>query len=278
MNLIGNTPMVKIDGVFAKLENKNPTGSIKDRIAYYILKQAEKNKELKKGSEIVELTTGNTGISFAMLAAIKGYKLTVVMPEFVSEERKKIIEFYGGKVVLTPAKENMKGAKKVYEELLKKKKAWTPNQFENKYNIMAHKKTAKEILSQKPDIDVFVAGVGTGGTLIGIAKELKKKKVKIVAVEPKESAVMSGKKPGIHNIQGIGEGFVPPIVEKNMDLIDEVIEVSSKDAFKESKRIAREHGIFVGISSGANLLAAKKFKGNVVTVFPDSGERYLSLC
>ncbi len=202
------------------------------------------------------------------------------MPESMSIERRKIMRSFGAKLILTPAEEDMVGAVKIYKELVKKNPdAWLPKQFENPDNVRAHELgLGKEIIEQAPDIDVFVAGVGTGGTLIGIAKALKKHNpnIKIVGVEPAESAVLSGKKQGLHKIQGIGEGFVPKIVQDNLHLIDKIIKIKSEDAIKMSKTLAKKHGILVGISSGANLLAAKQLKGNVVTIFPDRGERYLS--
>ncbi|MBU4204909.1 cysteine synthase A [Patescibacteria group bacterium] len=291
LDLIGKTPLLKIPTkekrttIWAKLETTNPTGSIKDRMAWFIVKKAEEGGELKPGSKIIEVTSGNTGISFAMIAAIKGYKFIAVMPKSVSVERVKMMKFFGAKVILTPAKDDIAGAIKKYKELIKKEKnAWLPRQFENPDNIAAHRKgIGEEIISQTGGkIDAFVAGVGTGGTLIGVAQALKKvnPKIKIIAVEPLESAVLSGGESGSHQIQGIGEGFIPKLVEENRHWIDEVIRIKSKDAISMGKKLARDYGILVGISSGANVLAAikisKKFK-NIVTVLPDRGERYLSL-
>jgi cysteine synthase A len=282
-NLIGNTPLVKVDGILAKLETTNLTGSIKDRMAWYMIKKAEERGELKKRSKIIEVTSGNTGISFAMISAIKGYEFIAIMPESMSVERRKLMEAFGAKVILTPATEDMAGAVRKYNEVIKNDKSiWLPKQFENKNNIEAHEKgIGLEILKQtKGKIDAFVAGVGTGGTLIGVAKALKKfnLKIKIIGVEPSESAVLSGGKSGMHKIQGIGEGFIPKIIGDNLGLIDEIITIKSEDAVNMSKELARKHGFLVGISSGANFLAAKKIKKrykNVVTVFPDRGERYL---
>jgi len=290
LDLIGETPLLKIPingqggTIWAKLETTNLTGSIKDRMARFIIQKAEERGELKPGNKIIEVTSGNTGIAFAMIAAIRGYKFTAVMPESASIERVKMMKFFGADVVLTPAEEDMAGAVKKYEELVEKNKdAWLPKQFENSDNILAHREgTGKEIVEQaKGKIDAFVAGAGTGGTLIGVAQALKEINpgIKIFAVEPAESAVLSGEKPGHHKIQGIGEGFIPKILEENRHLIDGVMTIKSEDAISMSKKMARDYGILVGISSGANILAArelsKKFK-NVVTILPDRGERYLS--
>ncbi len=284
LSVVGNTPLLKIGNIFAKLETTNPTGSVKDRMAFYMVKKAEERGELKSGSEIIEVTSGNTGIAFAMISAIKGYKFTAIMPESMSIERRRMMKAFGARLVLTPAREDMAGAMNKYKELINKnKKAWLPSQFENPDNIAAHREgLGQEILKQmNGKIDVFVAGTGTGGTLIGVAQALKKvnPKVKIIAVEPSESAVLSGKKPRIHKIQGIGEGFIPKILMDNIGLIDGVITIKSKDAINKRKELATKNGILVGISSGANILAAlalsKKYK-KVVTILPDRGERYLS--
>lgn len=283
LKTIGNTPLIKIGGIHIKLETTNATGSIKDRMALYLLQKSEQKEEIKKGDTIIEATSGNTGIAFAMLSAVKGYKFIAVMPESMSVERRRMIEAYGGKIILTPAEEDVAGALKKYQEILKtKKNVWTPKQFENPDNAAAHREgLGKEILKEVPKIDAFIAGTGTGGTLIGVAQALKRvhPQAKIIAVEPAESAVLSGDPPGLHKIQGIGEGFVPKLVKDNIGLIDEVITIKSKDAIKMSKILAKKYGVLVGISSGANFLASlqakKRFK-NVVTVFPDRGERYLS--
>lgn len=282
LETVGKTPMIEIDGILAKLETTNPSGSIKDRMAWYMVKKAEKKGELNPGMKIIEVTSGNTGISFAMIAAARGYKFTAVMPENMSQERIKMMKAFGAEVILTPAKEDIAGAMRKYEEIVKKNPdAWLPKQFENPDNIEAHEKgLGKELVEMNPD--AFVAGIGTGGTLLGVAKALKKAnpKVKIIAVEPAESAVLSGGKSGIHKIQGIGEGFIPKIVKDNMNLIDEVIAVKSDEAIAMSKELAKRYGIMVGISSGANIVAAKRLKKkykNVVTVLPDRGERYLSI-
>ncbi|MCD6227187.1 cysteine synthase A [Candidatus Micrarchaeota archaeon] len=283
--LIGKTPMVKVDGILAKLETTNPTGSIKDRMVWYMVKKAEERKELKPGMEIIEVTSGNTGISFAMISVVKGYKFTAIMPESMSIERRRIMRLFGAKIILTPSKEDMAGAMRKFKKIVKKKKnVWLPRQFENPDNIKAHESgIGREIGEEtKGKVNVFVAGVGTGGTLIGVAKALKKENpnVKIVAVEPAESPVLSRGKSGLHKIQGIGEGFIPKLVQENIDLIDEIITIRSEDAINMSKELARKYGLLVGISSGANFLAAKQLRKKyqkVVTVFPDRGERYLSL-
>lgn len=286
LQAIGDTPLFKIDGVYAKAEMFNPSGSIKDRMAYHVIQKAEERGDLKPGQEIVELTSGNTGVALAMVSAIKGYKLTVVLPEYSSADKMRMIRIYGANLVTTPAGEGFLGAKKKYDQLcLEKPGAWLPKQFENTDNIEAHRLgTGQEIIRQMNGrVDAFVAGVGTGGTLIGVAKALKKAdpKVRIFAVEPSESPVMSGKKPGRHRIEGIGDDFIPKIIADNRDLIDEIILIGSDDAIKAAEELAEKHGILVGISSGANLLAAKQIKmkykyGKVVTILPDGGERYLN--
>jgi cysteine synthase len=282
--LIGKTPMINIDRILAKLETTNPTGSVKDRMAWYMIRKAEERGELKQGMKIIEVTSGNTGIGFAMISAVKGYKFIAVMPESMSIERRRMMHAFGAEIVLTPAFEDMGGAVTKYNELVEKNPdAWLPRQFENTDNLDAHQYgLGKEIIEQtKGQIDAFVAGIGTGGTLIGVARALKKvnPNVKIIGVEPAESAVLSGGSPGLHKIQGIGEGFIPKLVQENRDLIDEVIFVKSEDAINMSKELANRYGLLVGISSGANILAAKKLKKrfeNVVTILPDRGERYLS--
>jgi len=294
METIGNTPIVKLEkinstnsNIYVKLDNLNPSGSIKDVMVFWMIKMAEKRGELKKGSRIIEVTTGNTGISFAMLSAIKGYKFTAVMPEHMSIERRQIMKAFDAEIVLTPKEQDMPGAIKKYNELTKQyPDAWLPKQFENYDNILAHKNiTGKEIIKQLGNkVDYFIAGAGTGGTLIGVAKALKEvnQNVKIICVEPAESAVLSGKKPGLHEIQGIGEGFIPEILKDNLELIDEVIQIKSEEAIKMAVKLAKEEGLLVGISSGANALAAlqmaKKINQNqtIVTILPDRGERYLS--
>ena len=289
---IGKAPIIKVKNIpkganiFAKLELINPTGSIKDTMAAYMMKKAKERGELIKGMDILEVTSGNTGIAFAALSAMHGYKFTAVMPEGMSGERIKIMKAYGAKVVLTPKEQDMAGAIKKYETLAKKmKNAWLPKQFENPDNINAHKNiTGKEILSKMKRVDAVVAGIGTGGTLIGVAQALKKihQHAKIIGIEPEESAVLSGKKAGRHNIQGIGEGFIPKIVDNNLNEIDEIITIKTKDAEKMAALIAKKEGLLVGISSGANLLGAIKTSKkigkdkHILTFFCDRGERYLS--
>lgn len=284
LNTIGNTNLLKIDNIYAKLETTNPTGSIKDRMAWYIIKDAEKKGQLKKGSKILEVTSGNTGIALAMISALRGYKFTAIMPESMSVERRRMIKAFGAKLILTPAKEDVAGAVKKYIELIKKDKTyWLPKQFENQNNIMAHQTgIGQEIIKQmNGKIDAFVAGAGTGGTLLGVAKALKaiRSKAKIFIVEPDESAILSGKKAGQHKIQGIGEGFIPKLIQDNMNLIDDIITIKSEDAIKMKNQLAKKYGLLVGTSSGANFLAAKKLSKKykrVVTVFADRGERYLN--
>ncbi len=272
--------------ILAKMENFNPSGSIKDVMALYMVDRAEERGLIKPGSKIIEVTTGNTGIAFSMISALRGYKFTAVMPENMSLERRKIMEAFGAQIVLTPAAEDMKGAIERYRQLTEENPdAWLPNQFGNPHNVDAHREiTGRSILEQIDEkIDAFVAGVGTGGTLFGAAQALRREMpdVRVVAVEPYESAVMSGEKAGMHEIQGIGEGFIPDLVR--MDEIHQVIKIRSQDAKDFMKKLAHEEGLIVGISSGANVLAALQVGEEmgpgktVVTILPDSGERYLSM-
>ena len=288
---IGNTPLLQIsEKIFAKLETGNPSGSIKDRMAQFILDRARERGELMPGSIIVEATSGNTGIAFSMLAAERGYKMIVVMPSNMSEERKRMMRAFGAQIVeVGPG--DFEGAVKERDELARKLGAFNPNQFANSDNTLCHEMTTgAEIITQMseaigPDapIAAFVAGTGTGGTLMGLRAALIKKfpSVKTVAVEPVESAVMKGGEPGPHFIQGIGDGFIPEIVK--MDFVDEVITVSSDDAIARMRRLSLENGLFVGISSGANVLAAERYiekhkpTGFIVTILPDRQERYFSL-
>ena len=293
LDLIGKTPLVKLHKVndtgseiWAKVGALNPSGSIKDVMALYMMDMAEKRGELKPGARIIEATSGNTGISFAMLAQLKGYKFVAVMPEYMSQERIQMMEAFGAEIVLTPAAEGFAGAMKKFEELAKEHPdAWLPRQFDNPDNTAAHREiTGKRILEEiDGEIDAFVAGVGTGGTLMGVAEALKRvyPNVKIVAVEPAESAVMSGDDSGYHKIQGIGPGFIPSLI--NMDLVDSVVTVSSEDAITMTRSLMREEGLMVGISSGANVVAALKVAGEIgdgktiVTVLADRVERYISM-
>lgn len=292
IDLIGNTPLIEIQigipntKVLIKLESYNLTGSIKDRMAFYMLKQARKKGELKKDSTVIEATTGNTGLAFAALSAIFGYKMIAIMPENMSIERIKMLKLYGARVVLTPEKLGPKGAIDERDRLVKSlKNSWTPSQFSNPDNIRAHQLgIGDEIIRQYTGkLDYFVHGIGTGGTLMGVAKAIKQHQpgIKIIAVEPKESAVLSGKKAGRHNIQGIGEGFIPSLVD--VDLIDDVVQISTKEAIEETKLLLKTNGLFVGFSSGANIAGIKKIvKRNIrpaaiLTIFADRGERYLSV-
>ena len=293
LDLIGKTPLVRLHKVnstgstiWAKMDALNPSGSIKDVMALYMMDVAEKRGELKPGAKIIEATSGNTGISFAMLARIRGHKFVAVMPEYMSQERRQMMEAFGAEIVLTPAAEGFAGTMKKFEELAEEDPdAWLPRQFDNPDNTAAHREiTGKRILEDISDrIAAFIAGVGTGGTLMGVAEALKKvyPNVKIVAVEPAESAVMSGDDSGYHNIQGIGPGFIPGLV--NMDLVDDIIAVSSEDAMSMTRNLMREEGLMVGISSGANVVAALRLAGEmgggktIVTVLPDRVERYVSM-
>ncbi|ABY92075.1 MULTISPECIES: cysteine synthase A [Thermoanaerobacter] len=292
--LIGNTPMIRLNKivpenaaeVIVKLESFNPGGSVKDRIALNMIKRAEEEGRLKPGGTIVEATSGNTGIGLAMVSAVKGYKLILVMPDTMSIERRNLLLSYGAELVLTPGAEGMKGAIKKAQEILELNPDYIIlDQFKNSANPEIHElTTAKEILKDTNGIvDAFVAGVGTGGTISGVGKVLKQynKDIKIFAVEPEESPVLSGGKPGPHKIQGIGAGFIPDTL--NLDVIDEIIKVKERDAFEMSMKLAKQEGILCGISSGANVFAAIEVanrigKGKrVVTVLPDTGERYLSM-
>jgi len=292
--LIGNTKVVKLSHIgdkkgiiHLKMSLLNPSGSIKDVMAAYMLKQAEKNKLIKPGGKILEVTTGNTGIAFSMLSSVKGYEFISVMPEHMSIERRQMMKAFGARIVLTPKELDVAGAIDRYEELKGVyPDAWFPNQFGNTDNIEAHRVyTGSEILKQvQGKIDFIVAGVGTGGTLIGSATAIKDKypDCRVVAVEPEESSVLLGGSAGMHGIQGIGEGFIPEIVENNRDMIDSVISVSTTQAMDMARRLAIEEGIMAGISSGANLFASLKVLeenpgARIVTIAPDRGERYLNL-
>jgi cysteine synthase len=286
---IGNTPLIKIsEKLYAKAELFNPTGSIKDRPASYILNHAEKNGTLKKGDTIIEATSGNMGVSFAWLAAERGYRCVIVMPSNMSEERKKTLEYYGAELIEVPAGE-FDTAISLRDKLAEENGWFNCNQFANPLNIESHRETtAKEILkdvnygkSWFKTVNAFVTGTGTGGTLMGAGLELKKHIpiIKIVAVEPEESPVMSGGEPGLHGIQGIGDGSKFLV---DLKVVNEIMVVSTEDAKNRAKRLAKEHGLFVGISAGSNILAAERWieknnpSGIVVTFLCDRGDRYFS--
>ncbi len=291
LQTIGNTPLIRLNSItakdgksriYVKAEFMNPGGSIKDRTAYFMLNEAEKRGVIKSGTVIIEPTSGNTGIGLALFCAVRKLKLILTMPENMSKERVRTLSAYGAEIVLTDKSKGMAGAieeaerlKAVYPD------SFIPSQFDNEDNLKAHyESTAKEILRDLPTVSAVVAGVGTGGTLCGIAKKFKEEKInaKIIAVEPKNSAVLSGEEKGAHNLQGIGAGFIPTIVD--VDLFDEIIKVSEEEAYEFARRLAKEEGIFAGITSGASLCAgvkiSEKVKGDIVVIIPDTGSRYLS--
>ena len=292
--LIGNTPLVKLNKIakdveakiVGKLEFFNPCGSVKDRIGVSMITEAEKKGLLKKNSVVVEPTSGNTGIALAFVCAVKGYRLVLTMPDTMSIERMKMLEAFGAEIVLTPGSEGMKGAVKKAEEIVKKNcKAFMPQQFNNPANPEIHRKTTALEIWKDTDgkVDILVSGVGTGGTITGIAEVIKKRRpsFKAIAVEPTDSPVLSGGEPGSHKIQGIGAGFVPDVL--NRDIIDEIIKVTNEEATICARRLTKEEGIFAGISSGAAVWAAikvakrKENKGKlIVVILPDLGDRYLS--
>ncbi len=293
LETIGNTPHVKINRLFSpeysvwvKLERANPGASIKDRIALSMIDDAEQKGLLKKGSVIIEPTSGNTGIGLAMVAAVKAYRLILVMPESMSVERRKIMSSYGAEFLLKPREKVMKGAIERSRELVAETAgSWMPMQFDNEANTLIHKTTtAQEILKDFPDgLDYVITGVGTGGHITGVAEVLKSKfpKIKVYAVEPELSPVLSGGAPAPHPIQGIGAGFVPSILKT--ELLDGIIKVSKEDAFEFTRRAAKEEGLFIGISSGASLAAVSQKlaeipkKSRIITFCYDTGERYLSI-
>lgn len=293
LELIGSTPVVRLNRivgrgdavVWAKLEFFNPSASIKDRICLAMIEAAERDGIIKPGVTIVEPTSGNTGIGLAMVAAVKGYRLILTMPDSASIERRKLLKAFGAELVLTPGAEGMGGATKCAQDLVSQNPDYfMPQQFDNPANPEIHRRTtAQEILKQvRKSVDAFVAGVGTGGTITGVGKVLKEHnpRIKIIGVEPAGSPVLSGGKPGRHEIQGIGAGFIPRVL--NESILDEVIKVSDQDARATARRLAREEGLLVGISSGAATYAALKLarrlgKGKtVVVILPDTGARYLS--
>lgn len=292
--LIGNTPLVYLNrlnkGGFAKIAAKleffNPCSSVKDRIALSMIEEAEKQGKIGEDTVIIEPTSGNTGIALAAVCAVRGYKLVLVMPETMSIERGKLLSVFGVEIILTVGTEGMAGAVKKAQEIAKSDKHYfMPNQFENSANPDAHRRaTAKEILADTDGkVDILVVGVGTGGTITGTAEGIKKSnpRLKVIAVEPETSAVLSGRKSGEHKIQGIGAGFIPPVL--NRGIIDEIIQVSDEDAIEMSRKLIKEEGILAGISSGAAVFAAleiakrKENQGKlIVVILPDTGERYLS--
>lgn len=294
--LIGNTPLLELTNyekensleakIIGKLEYFNPLGSVKDRVAYAMIEEGIKQGNINSETVIIEPTSGNTGIGLAFVAASKGLHLILTMPDTMSVERRRIVSALGAEVVLTPGKEGMKGAIKKAEQLKEEYgNAVIPQQFENSANPAIHKETtAKEIWEDTDGkVDIFISAVGTGGTITGTGAALKEKNpdVKIIAVEPKDSPVLSGGQPGPHKIQGIGAGFVPKVLD--LELVDEIIQVENEDAFETSRKVAKSDGLLVGISSGAALYAAEVLakrpenKGkNIVVLLPDTGERYLS--
>jgi cysteine synthase A len=291
---VGLTPLVKINRlsaglkatILAKLEYFNPLSSIKDRIGVSMIEAAERNGDLTKDSVIIEPTSGNTGIALAFVCAAKGYRLILTMPDTMSIERRQLLKILGAEVILTDGAKGMRGAVEKAEELIKTlSNTFMPQQFNNPVNPEIHRKTTAEEIWKDTDgkVDIFIAGIGTGGTISGVGEVLKKRKpsVKVIGLEPTDSPILSGGKPGAHKIQGIGAGFVPEVL--NRDIVDEIMQVSHLDAGKICLRLAKEEGIFAGISSGAAMWAAmeiaarKESEGKmIVAILPDTGERYLS--
>ena len=289
LDMIGNTPMIKLNNIgnsnlYVKLEKYNPAGSIKDRAVYYMVENLEKNGILKKGDVLVEATSGNTGIALSMIGSLKGYKVIIVMPETMSIERRTLMKAYGAKFILTDGSLGMKGSIEMMNKLLSENTNYISlKQFENEYNPLAHyETTGVEIYNQVKDIDIFVCGVGTGGTISGVGKYLKEKNpnIKVVAVEPEGSPVISKNKKGSHKIQGIGAGFIPKNYNKNV--VDEVMTITDEESYEGVRIMAQKEGILVGISSGANIYAALKLcemypDKKIVTVAPDGIDKYMSM-
>ena len=289
LDMIGNTPMIKLNNIgnsnlYVKLEKYNPAGSIKDRAVYYMVENLEKNGVLKKGDVLVEATSGNTGIALSMIGSLKGYKVIIVMPETMSVERRTLMKAYGAKLILTDGSLGMKGSIEKMNKLLSENSNYISlKQFDNEYNPLAHyETTGVEIYNQVKDIDIFVCGVGTGGTISGVGKYLKEQNpnIKVVAVEPEGSPVISKNKKGSHKIQGIGAGFIPKNYNENV--VDEVMTITDEESYKGVRIMAQKEGILVGISSGANIYAALKLcemypDKKIVTVAPDGIDKYMSM-
>ena len=289
LDMIGNTPMIKLNNIgnsnlYVKLEKYNPAGSIKDRAVYYMVENLEKNGLLKKGDVLVEATSGNTGIALSMIGSLKGYKVIIVMPETMSIERRTLMKAYGAKLILTDGSLGMKGSIEMMNKLLSENTNYISlKQFENEYNPLAHyETTGVEIYNQVKDIDIFVCGVGTGGTISGVGKYLKEQNpnIKVVAVEPEGSPVISKNKKGSHKIQGIGAGFIPKNYNENV--VDEVMTITDEESYEGVRIMAQKEGILVGISSGANVYAALKLcemypDKKIVTVAPDGIDKYMSI-
>lgn len=283
LSAIGNTPLIQIDNIYAKLEGANPSGSIKDRVALEIIETAEREGQLTPGDTIVEASSGNTGIALSMCAAVKGYRMMIVMPENMSEERQRIMKALGAELVLTSKSGSLKEAIDTAEEIARRPHTFYARQFSNPGNIRAQEKMGREILDEIGAVDAVVAGVGTGGTLMGVSAVMRtvNPEVKMIAVEPEEAAVMFGGSDvriKEHKIQGIGDGFIPHLIDMNQ--VDQVITVGSEEAIDMARKLSRNYGLLVGISAGANILAALKVANNygkVATVLPDRAERYLSM-
>ncbi|MEG2706305.1 MAG: cysteine synthase A [Erysipelotrichaceae bacterium] len=286
LKLIGNTPMIQLDhkNIFVKLEKFNLGGSIKDRTVLGMIQEAMKENKLNENSVLLEATSGNTGIALAMMGAVYHLKVIIIMPETMSLERRQLVKAYGAELILSPGDKGMNGAIEIMNQLLDENKHYVSlKQFENQANAKIHyETTGVEILKQVPNIDMFVACVGTGGSFSGIAKRLKEtnKDIRTIVGEPSESAVLSGMAKGPHKIQGIGAGFIPEVLDR--DLIDDIMLIDSEEAIKETLSFVKETGILVGISSGANIALAKRLSErypdkNIVTIAPDGGEKYLSV-